>query len=201
MASTQRKPNRVEVCLAGTGGQGIILFGVLLAEAAGVHDGRQVIQTQTYGPQSRGGRCRSDVIISDEAIDYPEVDHPDILLTLSQEAATAFGPLLRRGGTMIVDSDLVKDVPVIKGTLVALPMATVAVERIGRSLYTNIVALGALVALTGIVPPEAAVKAVLSRVPKGTEAANKQAFEAGLALGRDAAVEPVAAVAPARRPL
>jgi 2-oxoglutarate ferredoxin oxidoreductase subunit gamma len=190
MASVDNRAHKVEVCLAGAGGQGIILLGILLAEAAGVHEGKQVVQMQAYGPQSRGGRCRADVIISDERIDFPEVEHPHVLLALTQEAASAFAPLLRRGGTMVVDSGLVHDVPAIKGRVFALPVTELAVEHVGRALFANIVALGALTAITGTVSAESVRRALERRVPKGTEAANQRAFDVGYEIGATARTSP-----------
>lgn len=173
---------RYEIRLAGTGGQGLILAGIVLAEAAVAED-KNAIQTQSYGPESRGGASKSEVIISEGEIDYPKVLIPDFLLVMSQEAADIYGGNIREGGLTLVDSTYVEKVTVGTGRVIRLPLTELARERVGREIVANIVALGALVALSGAVSPESLERAVLRRVPKGTEGLNRKA----LAVGREAA--------------
>jgi len=171
--------NTVEVSMGGSGGQGLVLMGLILAEAAGIHQGRKVVQSQLYGPESRGGASRSDVIISDEEIDYPEVEHPDILFAFNQPSAVKYAPNLKKGGTVIYDSTFVTDPPRVEGRVYQLPITRIARERIGREIVANIVALGALTVLTGVVPKDVMTAAVMGRVPRGTEEINRRALEAG----------------------
>lgn len=169
----------VEVSMGGSGGQGLVLMGLILAEAAGIYEGKQVVQSQLYGPESRGGASRSDVIISNEEIDYPEVEHPDILFAFNQLSASKYAPNLKPDGTVIYDSTFVHERPDVDGRVYELPVTKLARERVGRDLVANIVALGALTVLTGVVSKAAITRAVMKRVPKGTEELNRQALEAG----------------------
>jgi|UniRef100_A0A7C3Z756 2-oxoglutarate ferredoxin oxidoreductase subunit gamma len=169
---------RLEIRLAGTGGQGIILAGVILAEAAGIHEGKFVAQTQSYGPEARGGASKSEVVISDQEIDYPQAIKPDILLCLNQEACDTYIFDVKSGGTLIVDSSLVHSLPTTRA--IGLPFTKIAREQLGREMMANIVALGALVTLTGVVSGKNLEAAILARVPKGTEELNKKALQAGI---------------------
>ncbi len=168
---------RTEIRLAGEGGQGMILAGIILAEAAGIYEGKHVTQTQSYGPESRGGASRSEVVISDGEIDHPEVLSPDVILTLSQEAYNKFSSTIRPGGLLIVDEDGVKTGPDFAG--VRIPIARIAQETTGRAITANTVALGVLVGLTELVSREAIEKAVIARAPRGTEDMNRKALHAG----------------------
>jgi 2-oxoglutarate ferredoxin oxidoreductase subunit gamma len=169
----------VEVSMGGSGGQGLVLMGIIMAEAAGIYEGRKVVQSQLYGPESRGGASRSDVIISDDEIDYPEVEHPDVLFAFNQVSAAKYAPNLKPGGTVIYDSTFVTDPPAVDGPTYLLPITRTAREKVGREIVANIVALGVITRLTGIVSQEAITKAVLARVPKGTEEINERALQAG----------------------
>lgn len=171
----------IEVRFGGSGGQGVILMGVILAMAA-TRDHRYVVQTQSYGPEARGGYSRSDVIISDRPIDYPELEHADLLVTLSQEALSAYARLLRPGGILIYDSENVTELPRIAGTSFGVPFTQLAVEATGRRQTANILTLGAVAGMTGVVSVESLRKAVMGMVPKGTEEVNTKALAQGLAL-------------------
>ena len=172
--------DRFEVRLSGSGGQGLILVGKVLAEAAAVYEDKNATQSQSYGPEARGGASRSDVIISDDDIDYPKAVALDVLLALTQESVDKYVPDLKQDGALIVDSDHVRRRPTGSFKLVALPITKIAEETVGRKLVANIVALGVLVAVSGIVSARAAEMAILARVPKGTEELNIQAFRAGM---------------------
>jgi len=170
--------SRYEIRLAGSGGQGLILAGIILAEAAGVYDGKFVCQTQSYGPEARGGASKAEVVISDAAIDYPKAISPDVLLAMNQKSLEAFSSDLKPGGLLLVDADLVKEAPASR--VLALPFTRIARE-LGRAMAANIVALGALAQLTGAVSLRSLEAAVLARVPKGTEDLNRRALAAGVA--------------------
>ena len=129
-------------------------------------DGKLAIQSQSYGPEARGGSSKSEVIISEDAIHFPKVTKPDLLLAMSQEAANKYSHDLTKDSVMITDSLFVSEVP----------------EGLGKILFANIVALGALVKLTGVVSAESLEKAVLNRVPKGTEDKNRKALQIGMDL-------------------
>ena len=174
---------RYEIRLAGSGGQGLILAGIILAEAAGVYDGKFVCQTQSYGPEARGGASKAEVVISDAAIDYPKAIQPDVLLALNQKSLEAFSSDLKPGGLLLVDADLVKEASASR--VLALPFTRIARE-LGRAMAANIVALGALAQLTGAVSLESLETAVLARVPKGSEELNRRALAAGVAAAKAA---------------
>lgn len=170
---------RYELRLSGEGGQGIVLAGIILAEAAAMYDGKNATQSQAYGPESRGGYSKSDVIISDSEIDYPKAIKLDFLLALTQEACDKYAPEIKKGGILLVDETLVGDVPQGDYKVYRMPILEIAAKEIGKPVVANIVALGATVALTGVVSREAIEKAVLSRVPRGTEELNRRALYAG----------------------
>jgi 2-oxoglutarate ferredoxin oxidoreductase subunit gamma len=168
---------RTEIRLAGEGGQGMILAGIILAEAAAIYDGKQAVQTQSYGPEARGGASRSEVVISDGEIDHPEVLSADIVVALSQEAYQKFARTLRAGGLLIVDEDRVETSADFNG--IKIPIARIAQETTGRAITANTVALGVLVGLTNLVSRESIEKAITARAPKGTEEMNRKALKAG----------------------
>jgi len=169
---------RTEIRLSGSGGQGLVTAGIILAEAAGIYDGKYVCQTQSYGPEARGGASKAEVVISDREIDYPKAIQPDILLAMNQKSCDAYFFDLKAGGLLIVDASHVKQVPTSRA--VAVPFSRLAREETGRETVANIVSLGTLAAITGAVSLEGLEAAVLSRVPKGTEAMNRKALEAGI---------------------
>lgn len=174
--------NRYELRLSGEGGQGLILAGIILAEAAIIYDGKNAIQSQSYGPEARGGFSKSEVIISDAEIDYPKATKLDFLLALTQESCDAYSKDLHEGGILLVDSAMVTRIPSGNFKTYTLPILETATERIGKAVVANIVALAATVALTGVVSTEALEKAVLGRVPRGTEEINRHALHAGFSL-------------------
>jgi 2-oxoglutarate ferredoxin oxidoreductase subunit gamma len=169
--------DRYEVRLAGEGGQGMILAGVILAEAAAVHDGLNAVQTQSYGPEARGGASRSEVIISRGEIDYPKVTAADLLLCMSQEACDKFYPEVKEEGCIVVDSDNVSRLPSHRA--IAVPISQIAEQVTGRRITASMVALGLLGGLTGVVTKEALEMALRDRVPAGTEEVNLKALAAG----------------------
>lgn len=169
----------LEVRFGGSGGQGVILMGVILAVAA-TRDHKQVVQTQSYGPEARGGYSRSDVIIARRPVDYPQLIGVDLLVALSDEAAHRYVGLLRPGGVFIFDSELVPDPPAAPADTFGIPFTKLALEETGRVQTANILTLGAVVGLTGVVSAASLEKAVLSMVPRGTEEMNMKALSFGL---------------------
>ena len=176
--------SRYEIRLSGSGGQGLILMGIILAEAVGVYEGKFVAQTQSYGPEARGGSSKSEVIVSDEEIDYPKAMRLDLLLAMNQKACDEFYLDLKPEGILIVDSTFVTQIPVPKAY--QIPFTRIAREKFNREVVANIVALGALTQLTPVVSPKAIEAAVLARVPRGTEKLNRDALRAGIAAAKKA---------------
>ncbi|MCX5815932.1 MAG: 2-oxoacid:acceptor oxidoreductase family protein [Proteobacteria bacterium] len=170
---------RYDIRLSGSGGQGLILMGIILAEAIGVYDGKYVAQTQSYGPEARGGSSKAEVVVSDEEIDYPKAMQLDLLLAMNQKSCDDYYMDLKSDGILIVDSTFVNQVPLPKAY--RIPFTRIARENLKREMVANIVALGAIAKLTTIVTPRAVETAVLARVPKGTEQLNRDALKAGMA--------------------
>lgn len=173
----QTLSDRIEIRLAGEGGQGMILAGIILAEAAAIYDKKNAVQTQSYGPEARGGASKSEVIISSGEIDHPEVLEADALIALSQEAYNKFAKNLKPNGLLIVDADKVDSSHTPQA--IRIPVTKLAFETTGKIITANTVALGILAALTNIVSREAIEKAVLARAPRGTEEMNRAALQAG----------------------
>jgi 2-oxoglutarate ferredoxin oxidoreductase subunit gamma len=171
----------VEVRFGGSGGQGVVLMGIILAVAAN-RDCRCVVQTESYGPEARGGHSRSDVIISDNPIDYPKLDQADLFVALSQAAATGYVKTLRKDGILIYDSERVVTLPGFGGTIFGVPFTRLAKEETGRAQTANVLTLGAVVGITGVVSVESIHKAVFEAVPRGTTEVNGKALAKGLSL-------------------
>ena len=169
---------RIEIRLAGMGGQGMILAGVILADAA-IRGSKFAVQTQSYGPEARGGASRSEVIVSDCEIDYPEVIEADILLCMSQQACDRYYASTKRQGLLIVDSSHVKRTPTMRA--IKADFTGWALESTEREITASVVALGFLVGLTDLFPRKALEAAVLDRTPKGTGEMNLRAVARGFA--------------------
>lgn len=178
----EKKDDRFEIRLSGSGGQGLILAGVILATAIGTGDGRNVVQTQSYGPEARGGASRADLVVSDGEIYYPKCMKLDMLLALTQEACDNYYPDMKEGGILVVDSNMVTQLPT--KNYIGFPFVQMAREKIGNVIMANVIALGVIAELTGIVSKDAVKAAVLQRAPKGTEEKNKAALELGMSMAK-----------------
>jgi len=176
---------RYDIRLSGSGGQGIIVMGIILAEAIGVYDGKYVAQTQSYGPEARGGSSKAEIVVSDEEIDYPKAMKLDFLLAMNQMSCDEYYADLKPEGLLIADSTFVTQLPVSRAF--AIPFTRIAREKLKKEVAANMVALGTLPILTGIVSQRAIEKAVRQRIPKGTEDLNAEALRAGMADARKAA--------------
>lgn len=176
---------RREIKIAGFGGQGVILSGVILANAAGIHEDKEVAQTQSYGPESRGGACRCEVVISDEEIDYIKPLDPDALVAMSQPALDKYlAEVDRTRAAILVDSSLVSKIPDGVARLYPIPMTDLAEIRMGKKIVANMVMLGALAAITGVVSYDALVDSVRETVPKKTVDLNLAALQEGYLEGK-----------------
>lgn len=172
-----------EVRLAGFGGQGIILSGHILGKAAALFEKKNAVFTQSYGPEARGGSCSADVVISEDVVHYPKVGQPDVLVIMSQGAWSTYGSNVRPGGTLILDEDLVTLELEPTGVTVFRVPATRIAEKMGRKIVANIVMLGAVAALGGVVTYESLKQSVLGSIPAGTEELNLTAFDNGHQFG------------------
>ncbi|MBQ2665336.1 2-oxoacid:ferredoxin oxidoreductase subunit gamma [Methanobrevibacter sp.] len=179
---------RTEIRICGFGGQGIILAGIILGKAASLFDGNEAVQTQSYGPEARGGASKCEVVIDNKLIEYPKVQNPDILIAMSNEALLKYIDDLKDEGTLIVDPgttdvDEVRDfIDEHNIKVYEAPATQTAMEDIGLKIVANIVMVGAITKISKVISKEAVIKAVEDSVPKGTEEKNIAAFEAGYAL-------------------
>ena len=170
--------DRFEIRLSGSGGQGIILASIILAEAAGIFEGYHVSQTQSYGPEARGGKCKAEVVISSHKIDYPKAVQLDMMLAMNQASCDAYCFDFKPNGLLLVDSGLVEQVPTSR--VVQLPFTQIARDVAGKDLAANIVALGVLGHLCPILSINSLEAALEARVPKGTKKLNNKALQAGI---------------------
>lgn len=175
-----------EIRLSGTGGQGLILSGITLAEAAAIYEGKNAVQTQSYGPEARGGASRSDVIVSNLEIDYFLVLRPDILLAMAQEACDRYLKDTKEDGLVLIDSTFVKKIPPTKSQIYSLPLTKMAQDLTGKAIVANMLALGVLISLTRVVSIEALEKAVSKNVSRQNYEINIKAFHEGLRVGLEA---------------
>jgi 2-oxoglutarate ferredoxin oxidoreductase subunit gamma len=167
--------------LAGFGGQGIVTMGTVLAVAAGIYDDFEVAQTQSYGPEARGGACRSDVVISDEPIDYTKPMALDLFVALSPAAIEQYWPEVREGKTLvIVDRTLVAETPEHFPPVLALEATRIAEEEFKNRLMANMVMLGAIAAFTGWIRPEAVERVLTERIGDKNLEISQRAFRRGV---------------------
>jgi 2-oxoglutarate ferredoxin oxidoreductase subunit gamma len=174
--------SRKEIRIAGFGGQGVILSGIIVGKAASIYDNCFAALTQSYGPESRGGSCHVEIVISDEPIDYPYVINPEIVILLSQEAYNIFGKKVSEGTLVIVDSDFVKVDPSQKNNPLIIQASRMA-QELGRKMVANIIVIGFLAAVSDVVSSEALKKAILDSVPHGTADLNMKAYNSGYNYG------------------
>lgn len=173
--------SKMELRLAGSGGQGVILATVILAEAA-VIAGKYTAQSQSYGPEARGGSAKAEVIISDDPIGFTKVQKPSFLMALTQDSLNKYGKNLPEGCIVLVD-DSIENIPDMPGCeVLKLPILSTAREKVGRAQTANIVAVGVINDLLHLVDHEHLREAVMGRIPKGTEELNMKALEMGMAL-------------------
>lgn len=172
-----------EIRVAGFGGQGVILAAMIIGKAASIFEEGYATLTQSFGPEARGSACSAQVILSKEPVLYPYITQPNVLIAMSQDAFTKFGPEVAPGGIVLVEEDLVRVHRLPAGVQACGIPATRLAEQIGRRLVLNIVMVGFFGAVTKLVGKEALRKAVADSVPPGTEELNLNAFERGYEYG------------------
>lgn len=170
---------QVDLTIAGVGGQGSILAGEILGTAAVTYGGKYATQTQAYSSELRGGFAATWVIISDEPIVFPRVKNPDILVAQAQDSITRYSHFLKPEGTLIIDSDMVKDVPESIQTVYQVAGTSMARNQVKAPITANIVMLGALCKVTGVLDRKVFETAIRESVPKGKEDLNILAFDLG----------------------
>ncbi len=175
---------RKEIRLSGSGGQGLLSIGKILAEALGVLEGKNIVQSNAYGGQVRGGSSRSDVLVSstNEEIDFPEVMNADILLAMTQESADEYSGLVKLDGLVILDTTYVKQIPKMTGRIIGYPFTLKTKERLGSELPTNIVVLGVIAKIENLVKKESLIETIKKLSPKGKGEINLKALDFGYEL-------------------
>ncbi|MBM7561543.1 2-oxoacid:acceptor oxidoreductase family protein [Fusibacter tunisiensis] len=175
---------QLELRLTGSGGQGLITAGIILAEAA-LKDNKNAIQTQSYGPEARGGASKAEVIISESDIDFPKVTLPNMVLSLTQVACNKYITDISEDGIIIVDETLELPEGLTASKVIKAPILRTARTEVGKEIVANIVALGLIVGLSNVVTKENLEKAILARIPRGTEDLNKMALQKGYELAKN----------------
>ncbi len=174
--------SRIRFIFSGSGGQGVITAAVILGETAVIHEGLNAVQSQSYGPEARGGAARSEVIISDGPINFPKVNNANVLVCLTQTAYHKYYQAIRPGGLIVTDSRNVKVFKKVDARQIELPLYETAAKEAGNPVTLNICMLGAVVGLTGIVSRASIMKTIANRVPADFLGVNQKAFELGMAL-------------------
>lgn len=167
--------------ISGLGGQGVMLAGQILGRAA-VYDGKNAVQTQSYGAEARGSAAKSEVIISNEKIGFPAVRKCDILIVMSQEAVEKNVEDLKDDGILLVDSSTVKDLPKIKAKVFRIPATEISKKIFKEKIYANMIMLGVLTKISKIVSENSVERAIKESVPKRTIATNVQVYKKGVKL-------------------
>lgn len=185
-AAEPKKPKkgRIDIRIAGFGGQGVILSAIITGKAAAIYEGKDSSVMQSYGPEARGSACSGSIVIDDKRVDFPYVLKPDILIALSQDGYAKYRPMLKKDGILVVEEDLVKLDKNEKATIFKIPATRIA-EQIGKKIVTNIVLLGYFTAKTGAISYDAMKSAVLSTVPSKFRNLNDTAFDRGYNYGKE----------------
>jgi 2-oxoglutarate ferredoxin oxidoreductase subunit gamma len=178
---------RCRLVFSGSGGQGVITAAIILAEAAVIHENLIAVQSQSYGPEARGGATRSDIIISDSQIFFPKVNQPNILVCLTQESYNKFYPIVRPGGLLVTESRNVKLHEKVDARQVELPMYQTVTDKIGKPIVFNMCMLGAVIGLTELVKPDSIMKVLEARIPSNFLSMNREALSLGIQMGKEAA--------------
>ena len=174
---------KCRMVFSGSGGQGVITAAIILAEAAVLYEKLIAVQSQSYGPEARGGATRSDIIISESKINYPKVIQPNVLVCLTQEAYNKFYPIVRPGGLLITDTRYVKTQRKADAVQKEFPMYQTVMEKIGKPIVFNICMLGVVISMTQLLKPESIMKVLKTRIPPGFLEMNRQSLDIGMAMG------------------
>ncbi len=173
---------RYRIVFSGSGGQGVITASMILGEAAVLFEGLNAVQSQSYGPEARGGTTRADVIISDRPILFPKVNQPNVLVCLTQEAYNKYSGTIRPGGLLLTDSHFVKLERRVDARQIGVGMYRTVMDGIGKPVVFNICTLGALIGLTRVISKESILKVLETKIPAGFLELNRKALEMGLRL-------------------
>lgn len=176
--------DRFEICLSGLGGQGVQTLGKILGQALALGHGYCVTQTQSYGPEARGGASRSDLVVSSHPISYPKTDKIDLLVALSQEACNRYYSLLKPGGALMVDTSLVRQMPTNR--FLGLPFTELARDKLGLPQAMNTIVLGAITFLLPFARKSVIRKTLEETLPARIREVNAKALDLGHRAARKA---------------
>ena len=174
-----------EIRFGGSGGQGMMLLGDIFAAAVGGLGNQEVVLTRSYGPEARGGACRSELIIDDDPINYPAVRKPNFVLAMSQEACDKYHGDMDPEGILLVEPKFVKKLPKGIQHVYSIPMTDIAINVTGKALAANVVAIGAIAALGRFADLSLVKQAVLAHFKPALRASNDKAFDAGVQAAKD----------------
>ncbi len=174
---------RTRLVFSGSGGQGVITAAIILSEAAVIFENMNAVQSQSYGAAARGGSTRSDVILSDSEIYFPEVTHPNILVCLTQESYAKLSPIIRPGGMLLFDTKFVQTFKKVDAKQIGIPMYDTVMKKIGKPIVFNICMLGALIGTTNLLQPDSIMQVLKTKIPSDFIEMNKKALKIGMDLG------------------
>lgn len=177
--------NHYEMRFGGSGGQGMMLMGDIFAQAAGGFAEKDIVLTRSYGPEARGGACRSELIIDTKAINYPSVRRPDFVLAMSQEACDKYHTDLGENGILLVDPRYVKTLPTDVKNVYSIAATQIAEAVTGKAIAANVVAIGAIAELSKAIDIDLVKRAVLEHFPPKLREGNEKAFAAGVKAAQD----------------
>jgi len=173
------KTKRIEIRITGFGGQGVVLAAHIIGRACAINAGEHATMIQSFGPEARGSSCSATLVVSDRQVLYPYIQRPDIFVVMSADGYDKYRDELSETGILVYEEDLVHPRPK-PGQQAFGVCSTRIAESLGRTLVQNIVMVGFVTAVTGIVPRDAMRDAVKDSVPRGTEELNLKAFDEGL---------------------
>lgn len=177
---------RYDIRFSGSGGQGIITAGILLAQAAALKGGKNAVQSQSYGPEARGGASKAEVIISDDEINYPKIVSPDIVISLTQEAYNKYAVDLKDDAVVIVDNTMVHEYDNIKHKVYNVPVIAAVSKELGSSMSANIAILGTVNEICSIVKHEWLLDVIIDNFPARASENNRKAYNIGIELAKKA---------------
>jgi len=173
-----------DIRISGFGGQGVIMCASVIGMAASIMEDGFATMTQNFGPEARGGACSAQLILSPTPILYPYVVQPDLMVLMSHEAFAKFAKDIKPGGTLIIESELVRVEQVLpSGVKVYGIPATRMAEELGKKMVLNVVMTGFFGAISGLLQRESLRKAVEDSVPAAFAELNRKAFDAGWEYG------------------
>ena len=181
---------RYRIVFSGSGGQGVVTASIILAEAAVLYEGLNAVQSQSYGPEARGGATRADVIISDREIRFPKVNQPNVLICLTQEAYNQFANTIRPGGLLLTDSHFVKPARKVDARQVELGMYKEVMDQFGKPVVFNLCVLGAMLGLVPIVKTDSIIKVLETKILPDFLDMNKKALDLGFQLAEASPFKP-----------